>query len=204
MTIGADGINWWNRGYVDCAMAGPWSGPNDLASWWLYEGSEQWAMVYRMQTECNFDAKIRAAQPLPLPHAYGVERQPWLCRRADGKAHVILAGGGSFTKKDPGAMVCHCCGKNRETVLQQFGGAKVAMAGIEGRPRLTAVFRDIPSERRIPYYGGHGVLRVSHCAANGMVGVLREHGGMWRPSTAKVVRDSINGAQKVARTARPG
>ena len=78
------------------------------------------------------------------------------------------------------------------------------MAGIEGRPRLTGVFRDIPSERRIPDYGAHGLLRVSHCALNGMVSVLREHGGMPRPSAAKLVQDSVNGARRVARTARPG
>ena len=57
---------------------------------------------------------------------------------------------------------------------------------------------------RIPDYGAHGVLRVSHCALNGMVSVLREHGGMSRPLAAKLARDSVNGARKVARTARPG
>ena len=35
-------------------------------------------------------------------HADGVERQPLLFLRADGKAHVILAEGDSFTKKSPG------------------------------------------------------------------------------------------------------
>ena len=78
------------------------------------------------------------------------------------------------------------------------------MAAIQGQLRLTGVFRDIPSERSIPDYGAHGVLRVSHCALNGMVSVLREHGGMSRPSAAKIMQDSVNGARKVARTARPG
>ena len=55
-----------------------------------------------------------------------------------------------------------------------------------------------------PDYGAHGVLRVCHCALNVMVSVLREHGGMLRPSAAKLVQDSVNGARKVARTARPG
>ena len=88
----------------------------------------------------------------------------------DGEAHVILAGGDSFAKKSPGAMVCHCCGKNRQSVPQRFGGAEVAMASIEGRPRL---LRDIPSERRILDYGAHGVLRVTHCAVNRTVSVLQ-------------------------------
>ena len=152
VTIGVDGTDRWNRVYVHCAVAGPWSGTNDFASWWLFEGSEQWATVYRMQTECNFGAQIRAAPALRLPHVDGVERQPLLFLRADGKAHVILAGGDSFAKKSPGAMVCHCCGKTRQTVLQRFSGAEVAMANIAGRLRLTGVFRDIPLERRIPDY----------------------------------------------------
>ena len=77
------------------------------------------------------------------------------------------------------------------------------MAGIEGRPRLIGVFRDIPSERHSAGYGAHGVLRVSHCALSGMVGVLPEHGGMLWPSAAKLVQDSVIRARKVAGTARP-
>ena len=40
VTIGVDGTNWLNRGYVHRAVAGPWSGPNDLANWCLFEESE--------------------------------------------------------------------------------------------------------------------------------------------------------------------
>ena len=204
LTIGVHGTNRWNRGYVHCAVAGWWSGPNDLANWWLFEGSDQWPTVCRMQTECNVDSQLRAAQALRLPHADGVERQPLLFLRADGKAHLILVGGECFTKKSLGGMVRHCCGKNREAVLHRFGAAEVAMAGIEGRSRLTGVFHDIPLGRRIPDYGAHGVLRVSHCALTGMVRVLREHGGMLRGSAANLVQDSVNRAQKNARTARLG
>ena len=107
-------------------------------------------------------------------------------------------------KKSPGAMVCHCCGKHRQTMVQRFRGAEVAMVGIVGRPRLTGVFRDIPSERRIRDYGAHGVFQVSHCALNKMVSVLRENVSTSPPSTAKLVQDSVNGVRKVARTARPG
>ena len=88
--------------------------------------------------------------------------------------------------------------------LDLIGGAEVAMAAIEGRPRLTGVFRDILSQPRIPDYEAQGVLRVSHCAPNGMVSVSWEHRGMSRPSAAKLVQDSVNGARKAARTARPG
>ena len=115
VTIGVDGTNRWNRGDVHCAVFGPWSGPSDVTSWWLFEDNEQWAAVYRMQTEFSFDAQIRAANALCLPHVDGVDREPLLFLRADGKGHVILAGGESVTKKSSGAMVCHCCGQNRET-----------------------------------------------------------------------------------------
>ena len=203
VSIGVDGTNRWNRGYVQYAVAGPWSGPSDLASWWLFEGSEEWATVYRMQTECNFDAQIRAAQALCLPHADKVECQLLPFVRADGRARVIMARGAFFAKESLGAMICHCCGKNGQIVLQWFGGPELAMAGIEGPTRLTGVFRDIPSERCIPNYGAHGASRVAW-ARNGMVSVLREHGGMSVPSTAKFVQDSVNGARKAARSARPG
>ena len=86
-----------------------------------------WATVYNMQSECDFDTQLRTATALPLPHADGVARSSLLFVHADGKAHIMLAGGGCFTKKSPGAMVCHCYGANRETVLRKFGGQEVAM-----------------------------------------------------------------------------
>ena len=94
--------------------------------------------------------------------------------RSNGKACVILAGWGIFSKKNPVAMVCHYYGKNRETVLQRFGGAQVAIAGTKGQPRLTGVCRNIPAERRLHDCGAHGVLRAAHCAVKGSVEILCE------------------------------
>ena len=144
-----------------------------------------------MQSECDFDAQIGAAEVFCLPYTDGVECEPLFFLRADGKAHVILTGEDGFTKKSPRAMVCDCCGKNREAVLQRFGGGEVAIAGIEGQ--------DIPLERHIPDYGAHGVLRVAHCAVNGMVKVLREHGCLSRTAAARLVQEYMNGARKAAR-----
>ena len=67
----------------------------------------------------------------------------------------MSAGGDGFTKKSPGAMVCHCGGADRSTVLRKFGGQEVALQGIKGRARLTGVFRDILADRRIPDFGAH-------------------------------------------------
>ena len=204
VTIGVDGTNRWNRAYVHCAVAAPGCGPTQLDSWWLFEGSEMWATVYSMQSECDFDTQLRAATALQLPHADGVARSPLFFIRADGKAHIMLAGGDGFTKKSPGAMVCHCCGANNETVLRKFGGQEVALEGIKGHVRLTGVFRDIPADRRIPDFGAHGVMRVAIAGVNGIVRGLVTHGGVSRKSAATMVQGVINGARKVARTVRPG
>ena len=116
----------------------------------------------------------------------------------------MLAGGDGFTKKSPGAMVCHCCGANRETVLRKFGGQEVALEGIKGHVRPTGVFRDIPADRRVRDFGVHGVMRVAIAGVNGIVRGLVTHGGVSRKSAATMVRGVVNGARKVARTVRPG
>ena len=188
VTIGVDGTNRWNRGYVHDVVVGPWCGSSNQASWWLFEGSEQWATVYGMQLDCDFDAQIRAVAALRLPHTDGVDCEMLFFLLADCKAHVILDGGDGFTEKSPGAMMCHCCGKNRETVLQRFGGGEMAMASIVGQVRATGVCRGIPAERCIPDCGSHGVLRVAHCGLNGMVKVLREHGLLLRLAAARLTR----------------
>ena len=203
MIIGVDGTNRWNRAYVHCAVSAPGCGPTQLASWWLFEASETRATVYNMQSECDFDTQLRAATALQMPHADGVARSPLFFVRADGKAHIMLAGGGGFNKKSPGAMVCYCCGANRGTALRKFGGQEVALEGIKGHVRLTGVFRDIPADRRVPDFGAHGVMRVAIAGVNGIVRVLVTHGGVSRKSAATMVQGVLNGARKVARKVQP-
>ena len=131
-------------------------------------------------------------------------RSPLFFVPADGKAHIMLAGGDGFTKKSPRAMVCHSCGANRETVLRKFGGQEVALEGINGHVRLTGVFRDILADRRVPDFGAHGVMCVAISGVNGIVRVLVTHGGVSRKSAASMVQGVLNVARKVARTVRPG
>ena len=185
----------------------PWPpgfGPTQLASWWLFACSELWATVYNMQSECDFDTLLRTATALQLTHADGLARSPLFFVRADGKARIVLAGGDGFTKKSPGAMVCHGCGANREAVLRNFGGQEVAVEGIKGHVRRTGVFRDIPADRRVPHFGAHGVMRVAIAGVLGIVRVHLTHGGVSRKSAATMVQGVLNGARKVARTVRPG
>ena len=101
VTIGVDGTNWWNRAYVHYAVAALGCGPTQLASRWLFEGSEMLATVHRMQSDFDFDAQLRVAVALPLPHADGLARSPLFFLQADGKAHIMLAGGDGFTTKSP-------------------------------------------------------------------------------------------------------
>ena len=200
VTIGVDGTNRWNRGYVRCALCAPSCRPTNLASWWLFESAETWKTVFALQNECDFDGQLRAAATAKLPQDDGGVRTPLFFLRADGKAHVLLAGVDGFAKQSPGAMVCHCCSKNRDTVLRRVGNAEVANAGIEGTVRFTGVFRDIPADQRIPDYGAHGVLRVCNGALSGTVGVLMAQGGMSRANTARLVQRVVNGAREAART----
>ena len=156
-----------------------------------------------MQSGCDFDTQLRAATVLLLPHEHGVARSPLFFVRADGKPHIMLAGGDGFTKKSPGAMVCHCCGANRETILRTFNGQEVALEGIKGDVRPTGAFQDIPADRRVPHFGAHGVMHVPIVGVNGIVRLLVTHGGVSRKSAASMVQGVLNGARKVARTVRP-
>ena len=116
----------------------------------------------------------------------------------------MLAGGDGFTKKNPGAMVCYCCGANRCRVLHTFGGQEVALEGIKGRAGLTGVFCDIPADRRIPDFGAHGVMRFAIAGLNGMVRVLVTHGGASKRASVRMVQGAVNGARRVARTVQHG
>ena len=204
MTIGVDGTNRWNRAYVHCAVAAPGCGPTQLASWWLFEGSEMWATVYSMQSECDFDTQLRAATALPLPRADGVARSPLFFVRADGKAHIMLAGGDGFTKKSPGAMVCHCCGANRETISASSGDKRLPWKKSRDMYGWPGCFVTSRRTAAIPDFGAHGVMRVAIAGDNGIVRGLVTHGGVSRKSAANMVQGVVNGARKVARTVRPG
>ena len=196
VTIGVRGTNRWSRAYVHCVVAAPGSEPTPLASWWLFDGGEMWATVHRMQSECNFHAQHRAVVALQLPHVDGLARSPLFLLRADGKAHIMLAGGDNFTKKRPGAMVCHCCGANRSTVLRKFGGQEVVLQRIKGCARLTGVFLDIPADRRIPDFGAHGVMCVAIAGLHGTVRVLITDARASKSAAARMVQRVVNGERK--------
>ena len=137
--VGVGGTNRWNRGYVHCALGAPGCGPTDLASWWRLEGVETWKTVFALQNQCDFDGQLRAAAIAKLPQDDEGVHASLFFLRANGKAYVLLAGGDGFAKQSPGAMVCHCCSKDRDTILGRFGSAEVASAGMAGTLRFTGV-----------------------------------------------------------------
>ena len=55
VTIGVGGTNRWNHGYVYCVLGAPSFGPNDLASWSLFEGAETWRTLFTLFNECELD-----------------------------------------------------------------------------------------------------------------------------------------------------
>ena len=133
VTIAVDGTNQCNRAYVHCAVVAPGCGRTHLAGWWLFEGSEMWATAYRMQSECDFHAQLCAAVALELPHADGLAHNP-LFLRADGKAHIMLAGEDGFTKKSRGANGPHCCGGNVPHYCASIGDKKWPLKGSRAVP----------------------------------------------------------------------
>ena len=102
---------------------------------------------FALQSECDFAGQLRGAATAKLPQVDGGGCAPLFFLRADGKAHVLLARGDGFAKQSLGAMVCHYCSKNCDTVLRRFGSPGVANAGFEGRVPFKGVFWDIPADR---------------------------------------------------------
>ena len=54
LPIAIDGTNRHEASYVHCTIGGITS-PNELASWWLMGGSEQWSTIYALAQEVDFD-----------------------------------------------------------------------------------------------------------------------------------------------------
>ena len=102
---------------------------------------------------------------------------------ADTKAQVILRGCSSFTAKNPGATVCWLCGKNRTTILHEFGcGMGVIVEEWLWAGMICPIVR-LP--QRPPDYGLHGVHRQVH---NGLSAPVNSHHTVHRLKRRKAVR----------------
>ena len=71
------------------------------------------------------------------------------------------------SSESPAATVCWVCMRNRALCLATFGTASAIDGNWEGAVAIGAIYRTITSDRRVPNYGLHGVLRVPLCGING-------------------------------------
>ena len=102
---------------------------------------------------------------------------------ADTKAQVILGGCSSFTARNPAATVCWLWGKNRATILHEFGcGMGVIVEEWLWAGMICAIVRP---PQRPPDYGLHGVHRQVH---NGLSALLNSLHTVHRWKRGKAVR----------------
>ena len=150
-------------------MLGGTASPNQLSSWWLLGGRKVGdPLRYAASQEIDFDDELRKAATVGLKGTGGNDRQSlffFLC--ADGKAQVLIEGCQNWKAESPGATVCWVCMCNRALCLATFGTASAIDGNWEGVVAIGAIYRTITSDRRVPDYGLHGVLRVVLCGING-------------------------------------
>ena len=78
-----------------------------------------------------------------------------------------MAGCQNWKGESSGATVCWVCMRNRVGCLATFGTASTIDGNWEGTVAIGAIYRTITSDRRVPDYGLHGVLRVLLRGING-------------------------------------
>ena len=166
LPITVDGTWRHEASYVHCTLGGTAS-PNQLSTWWLFGGSEKRETIYAASQEIDFDDELRKAATVSLENTVGKDRQSLFFLCADGKAQVLMAGCQNWKAECPGATVCWVCMRSRALWFATFGTASAIDTGRIGAVAIGAMYRTITSDRRVPDYGLHGVLRVLFCGING-------------------------------------
>ena len=166
LPIAVDGTSRHEASYVPPSVQ--WTAsPNQLSSWWLLGGSEKWETLYAASQEIDFGDELRKAATPSFKDTGGNDRQSHFFLFADGKAQVLMAGCQNWKAESPGATVCWVCMRNRALCLATFGTASATHGNWEGAVAIGAIYRTITSDRRVPDYDLHGVLRVPLCGING-------------------------------------
>ena len=140
---------------------------DELASWWLMGGSEQWSTIYALAQEVDFDQELVDASKVTTVDAAGATRQPLFFLCADGKALILLIGCKNWKAEYPHAIVCLVGGRNRVDCLANFGTKQTMEMMWDDNLPISAVYRHISPARCIPDYGLHGVMRVCICGIYG-------------------------------------
>ena len=200
LPIAVDGTSRHEASYVHCTLGGTAS-PNELSSWWLLGGSEKWETLYAASQEIDFDDELCKAATVSFKDTAGNDRQSLFFLCADGKAQVLMAGCQNCKAESPDATVCWVCMRNRALCLATFGRASAIDGNRQPAVAINAIYRTITSDRRVPDYGLHGVLRVLLCAVNGTRDLVVQLTGKAPATVARtMLQPVLDEARLAART----
>ena len=200
LPIAVDGTSRHEASYVHCTLGGT-ANPNQLSSWWLLGGSEKWETLYAASQEIDFDDEWRKAATVIFKDTGGNDRQSLFFLCADGKAQVLMAGCQNWKAESPGAAVCWLCMRNRALCLATFGTASAIDGNWEPAVGINAIYRTITTDRRVPDYGLHGVLRVLLCCINGTRDLVVQLTGKEPANVARtMLQPVLDEARLAART----
>ena len=110
MPLAMDGMSRHESSYVHCTLGGT-SRPDQLASWWLLGGIEEWATLYAAAQEVDFDQQSWDASKVVFQDTSGVDRETLFFLCADGKAQILMANCKKFKAEASQAMVCWVIGQ---------------------------------------------------------------------------------------------
>ena len=197
MPLAVDGTSRHEASFVHCTLGGTRS-PDQLASWWLLGGSEEWSTLYAAAQEVDFHQQLWDASKVVFKDTSGADRETLFFHCADGKAQILMAHCKSFKAEAPRAMVCLVCGRNRQDCLANFGLEAIIDGQWEVVLPMGAIYRHIPAKRRILHYRLHGVLWVTICGISGMRDAVSAASGKF---AAVVARNFFQPILDVARMA---
>ena len=167
--ISFDGTKLWQASFVHFAV-GDLGSHRPLGSWILLRGSEKKAIISQLAEVYDLNADLTEVAQQQIPDNGGYLRKVISFFIADTKAQVILGGCSSFTAKNPAATVCWLCGKNRATILHEFGcGMRVIVEDWLWAGMICLIVRP---PQRPPDYGLHGVQRQVHNGLSALVNSL--------------------------------
>ena len=167
--ISFDGTKLWQASFVHFAV-GDLGSHMPLGSWILLRGSKKKAIISQLAEVYDLNADLTEVAQQQIPDKGGYLRKVICFFVADAKAEVILGGCSSFTAKNPAATVCWLCGKNRATILHEFGcGMGVIVEEWLWAGMICPIVR--PAQRP-PDYGLHGVHRQVHNGLSALVNSL--------------------------------
>ena len=112
-----------------------------------------------------------------------------------------MAGCQNWKAQSPGATVCSVCMRSRALCLATFGTASAIDADWIGAIAIGTIYGTITSDRRVPDYGLHGVLRVLLCSINGTRDLVVELTGNTPATVARtMLQPVLDEARFAART----